>query len=363
MKCAQHVFCVSVKWLLVAVVLGGAGCGYIADKSRIKIATINGKSITRGDLEKVIREMSPDERPNIRTKGDVLKALQNYLDATLKNDLADKLREQGKLHVDRQIAEQVYRSKHPEEFLKMDNPQDYELTPQDLEYMKQEREYGIDEEVKRLEAEQAVYIAIGEAVQSGAMQVSDEEYQEEYELRKDELKHLEKAAFAGIVVPGSEQSSVDAAMSARARLAQGESLDAIAAALTEQGAVRVESGLENNPAEMKYAGFWQQASGAEPGTILGPIFIQGWVRVRQNAQGQEVAEPIPSGLLVCTLTDRVEPVQKSLEEAKQDLVGLILYSKMMDKLRKDANVQVFEDKLPDQSMYDTGQSLVSQSAG
>ncbi|MCC6485974.1 MAG: hypothetical protein IT364_00610 [Candidatus Hydrogenedentes bacterium] len=362
MKCAQRIFCASVKWLLVAVVLGGAGCGYIADKSRIKIATINGKAITRGDLEKVIREMSPDERPFIRTKGDVRKALQNYLDATLKNDLAEKLREQGKLHVDRQIAEQVYRRKHPEEFLKMDNPQDYELDVKDLEYMKQEREYGIDEEVKRLEAEQAVYIAIGEAVQSGAMQVSDQEYQEEYDLRKDELKHLEKAAFAGIVVPGSEQSSVDAAKSVRARLAQGESLDSIAAAFAAQGAIRVESGLENNPAEMKYAGFWQQASGAEPGAIMGPIFIQDWMRVRLNAQGQEVAEPIPSGLLVCTLTDRVEPIQKSLEEAKPDLVGLILYSKMMDKLRTDAKVEVFEDKLPDPSMYDTGQSLAGQPA-
>jgi len=349
-----------MKWVLVTVALAGLGCGYIADKGRIKIATINGEAVTRSDLERVIREMSPDERPIIRTKGDVRKALQNYLDATLKKDLAEKLKEQGKIHVDRKIAEQVYRQKHPEEFLKIERPEDYEMSPQDVAYMEQEREYGIDEEVKRLEAEQAVYTAINEAVQSGAMQVSDEEFEEEYNLRKADLKHFEKAAFVGVIIPGSEQASVEAAMGARSRLAQGESVDTIVASLAGQGAIRIETGLENDPAQFKYAGFWQQASGAEPGKILTPIFVQGWVQVRQNAQGQEVAEPIPSGLLVCTITDRVEPVQKTIEEAKPDLVGQLLYGKMMEKLRKDAGVEIFDDNLPDPSMYDTRQPLVTQ---
>ncbi len=349
-----------LMWTAIIIVLMGAGCGLIADKSRIKIATMNGEPITRGDLAKVIREMAPDERPIIRTKGDVRKALENYIDTTLKRQLAEKLKTEGKLHVDRAIAEQVYHVNHPDMFVKMSNPQDYDLTEQDLAYMEEERQFGIDEELARLEAEQAVYIRISEAVRNGTMQVSDAEYQEEYNLRKADLKHFEKIAFAGVLIPGSGEDSVGAATAVRGRFATGEDAETIAGAYRDRGARILVSGLENDPARPKYAGFWQQAAGAAPGDILGPIFITGWEMERVNAQGQRIPERLPDGLLVCKVTDHVPPIQKTLDEAKPDLVRHILYGKMMEQLGREAQVDIFEHNLPDPSVYETKRSIVTR---
>ena len=345
------------RWLWVAVLIG-AGCGYIADKDRIVIAKVDGEPITRGDLEKALRNMSSEERPIIRTKGDVLRALENYIDRKLKEELAETLRKEGKIHVDRDLARGIARAKHPEQFLEMTNPGDYELTQTDLEYMKQEQEYLIDDEVRRLEAEQAVYIRIGEAVEDGTLQPSEEEYQAEYELQKVNLEHHERIAFSGVLVPGSEGSSVGAAKAIRGRLAAGDSADDIARDYRDVNARTIASGLENDPTNPKYAGFWQQAHGAEPGDILGPIFITGWEAVRQNAQGQTVAEPLPDGLLVCKITDHVPAVPKTLEEAKPDLVRNILYARMMELLRKQHGVEIYENKLPDPSMYEASESIM-----
>jgi len=336
----------------------GAGCGFIADKDRIVIAKMDGESITRGDLEKAIRNMSSDERPMIRTKGDVRRALENYIDRKLKEQLAETLRAEGKIHVDRELAAQLARAKHPEQFLDMTNPGDYELDETDVRYMEEEREYLIDDEVRRLEAEQAVYVRIAEAVENGTLQPSEQEYQEEYEVRKESLKHYERIAFSGVLVPGSDDPSVRAATAIRGRIATGDSPDDIANDYREMNVQPIESGLENDPTMPKYAGFWQQASGAEPGDILGPIFVTGWQAARQNAQGQTVFAPLPDGLLVCKVTGHESAVQKTLEEAKPDLIQPILYGRMMDMLREQHGVEIYEDKLPDPSMYEAGESIM-----
>jgi len=346
------------RWLWLVVVLA-TGCGFIADKDRIRIAKIDDEYITRGDLAKVIREMAPDERPIIRTRGDVRRALENYIDRTLKEDLAEELREQGKVHVDRERARQVARARNPEQFLEIKNFEEYGREQGDEIYLKQEQEYLVDEEVRRLEAEQAVFVKIEEAVESGALRPSDEEFKAEYELRKEDLKHFERLAFEGILIPGSGEASVRAATAVRGQLASGEELEAIVDQYRDVSAQVLESGLEHNP-DPKYVGFWQQASGAQTGDILGPIFITGWEAIRQNAQGRTVAERLPDGLLVCRVTDFVPAVQKTLEEAKPDLIQDILYARMMDMLREQRGVEIYEDKLPDPSMYDTGQSIVQQ---
>lgn len=345
------------RWLWIVVLLG-AGCGFIADKDRIVIARMDGEPITRGDLEKALRNMASDERPIIRTKGDVRRALENYIDRELKEQLAETLRKEGKIHVDRDLARAIARAKHPEQFSVMPNPEDYDLDQGDVEAMKQEQEYLIDDEVRRLEAEQAVYIRIGEAVENGTLQPTEEQYRAEYELRKDDLQHHEQIIFSGVIVPGSDDASIGAATAIRGRLALGESPDDIARDYHELKAQAITTGLENDPANMKYAGFWQQASGAEPGGILGPIFVTGWEALRKNAQGQTIAEPIPNGLLVCKVTNHVPSEQKTLEEAKPDLIQTILYAQMMDLLRKEHGVEIYEDKLPDPSMYEAGESIM-----
>ena len=66
------------------------GCGMIADKDRIKVAKINDRYITRGDLYKVIREM-PDAERDIRTKGDMLRVLNRHIDELIKLPLSQEV--------------------------------------------------------------------------------------------------------------------------------------------------------------------------------------------------------------------------------------------------------------------------------
>ncbi len=345
---------------LSLVLILAAGCGYIADKDRIRIAKIDDEYITRGDLAKVIREMAPDERPIIRTRGDVLRTLENYIDQTIKEDLAEQLREQGKIHVDRELAREVARAKNPEQFLDIQNPEEYGGQAGDERYFKQEQEYLIDEEVRRLEAEQAVFVKIQESVESGALKPTEEEFQDEYEMRKDELKHFERLAFRGVLIPGSSETIVQAAAAIRGKLATGAEVEALVGEYGHLNAQVLESGLENDPMNAKYAGFWQQASGAQTGDVLGPIYITGWQAIRRNAQGNAVAEQLPDGLLVCRVTDHTSAIQKTLEEAKPDMLRDILYARMMELLRDQRGVEIYENKLPDPSMYESGQSIIQQ---
>jgi len=80
----------------------------IADKDRIKIARIKDEYITRGDLSKVIREMPDAERPEIRTKGDMLRVLNKHIDERIKlplgTEVEREMREQKKKQVVQGLA-------------------------------------------------------------------------------------------------------------------------------------------------------------------------------------------------------------------------------------------------------------------
>lgn len=345
-------------WLAVFALTWGAGCGYIADKDRIRIATLDGKAITRGDLTKILHDMDAEERPTIKTRGDLLKALQNSIDTRLKQELAKTLKDQGKIHVPRELAERLYLIKHPEQIGMMSNPEEYNLTPRDIEFMKQERELGIDEALAALEAEQAVAFRIEEAMKSGLIQIQDEEYQREYESRKHELKHYEKVGFRGVFVPASNPDANSIAASMVGRLHAGESIEVVAAAYADAKADILEAQLSNDPRNQKFAGFWQQAAETRPGDIVGPVFIQGWERGRADAQGKLISERLPDSMLVAQIVEEIPETQKTLEESKETLTPLILYAKVMDQLRKEHGVSIFEESLPDPSMYDTTRSSV-----
>ena len=84
-----------------------SSCFGIIDKDRRKIAMLNGKAITRGDFNKVLRDMSPETRPNIRTKGDVRSALQNYLDKEVRKKNAEDLVAATRITIPRQKAEVI----------------------------------------------------------------------------------------------------------------------------------------------------------------------------------------------------------------------------------------------------------------
>jgi hypothetical protein len=335
--------------VLVALV---PSCFFIVDKDRIRIANVNGKPVTRGDFDKVLRDMPPKKRPLIRTKGDVLTALQNYLDSLVRRKNAEDLLAQKKFFVPRELAEAVLRMREPELFVEIQNPNDYKLKEQDLAYMKQEREIRIDEMLRDLEDEQGVLFRIEQAVQQATIEISEDEYASEFEIRHGELNHPERVAFTGVLIPGTTPEARATATQVSHKLQGGSAPQDLAKEFAGANAQIIEAELPNDRSNPKFAPFWEQASGAQIGKVVGPIFIQNWTEATQDAQGKVTQRPYPNGMLTCVVTGRTEQTPKTLEESKPDLQRNILYAKVMDQLRKENGVQIFEDKLPDPGMYD-----------
>lgn len=330
-----------------------SSCGMIADKDRIKIATLNGKPITRGDFDKVLRDMSPKERPLIRTKGDLLTAVQNYLDKCVRYENAEQLVADKKIFVRRDLAEAILRVREPELFVDIQNPEDYKMKQEDMKYLEEDRQIRIDEMLKELEAEQGVLYRIDEAIQNSTITITEDEYKTEFDLRSAELMHPERLEFTGVLIPGATEEARAASVKAAQQLRAGTPPDDVVKEFADLKAQIIQAELANDPTKTKFAPFWQQAAGAQPGGVIGPIPIQGWTEATQDAQGKVTERPYPNGMLVCLITGRTEPTPKTLEEAKPELQHGILYGKVMEQLRKENGVQIFEDKLSDPGMYYT----------
>ena len=338
---------------LLSLLVALESCGFIANKDRIQIAVLNGKPITRGDFDKVIRDMPPGERPLIRTKGDVRKALQNYLDTEVRNKNAKDLLDQKKIFVPREIAATVLRMNKPELFIEMQNPEDYNWNEKDVAYMKEETQIQIDAMWEKLQAEAGVQYRIEQAMKEGLVTITDKEYEDEFAVRQGELKHFERVAFNGILVPGGSPEVRAAGTAIRNKLHANAAVADLVKEFEGVKAQSIESELENDPKKYKYASFWEQATKAKVGDVVGPIAIKGWVAAETDAQGKTVEKPYPDGVLVCVVTGRTDETPKTLEESKTDLQYNILYSKIMEQLRTENGVQVFEDKLPDPGVYDS----------
>ncbi|MCC6797807.1 MAG: peptidyl-prolyl cis-trans isomerase [Candidatus Hydrogenedentes bacterium] len=332
-----------------------SSCFGIIDKDRRKIAMFDGKAITRGDFNKVLRDMSPETRPNIRTKGDVRSALQNYLDKRVRHKNAEDLVATGRISIPRQMAEAVLRINKPEMFFKIENPEEYHMTEQDLKYMEEEREIRIDEMLKELEAEEGVLFRIDQAIKEQTIAVTDDEFQKEFELRKADLKHPERIAFSGVLIPGDSQEARAASAEATRKLRGGSPVQDVLNEYASAKAELIEAELEKDPTKVKFAPFWQQASGAQVNDVVGPIFIQGWTQATQDAKGTTSQREYPAGMLTIKVTGRTDETQQTLEEAKPRLQRSILYGKVMDQLRTENGVQIFEDNLDDPGMFDQRQ--------
>ncbi|MBN2309469.1 MAG: peptidyl-prolyl cis-trans isomerase [Candidatus Hydrogenedentes bacterium] len=344
----------SVFLILGVVGVLSAGCGLIADKDRIRIAKINDRYVTRGELSRVIREMPADERPRIVTQGDVLNALQNYIDHLVKQAAAAELKGEGKIHVPREDAAMLFDMRHPEYRVKVTNPQDYNLTQSDLQFWEQEREIGIDRVVKQILGEQAVAYLIREALNDGVLTITDEEYEKEYELRRFDLKNYERVTVRGVYFPEGHPEATSLAADAVKRMKSGETPEDVASQYTEAGAGILETQVVNDPRlAAKFGPFWEQASGADKDSVVGPVFIRGWVKQEMTIQGEVTQQQLPNAYFVCVVLNRTPETPKTLEQAKKDLQPSILYAKMMERLREQSRVEIYEDKLPDPSMYDT----------
>ncbi|MFP4172413.1 MAG: peptidyl-prolyl cis-trans isomerase [Candidatus Hydrogenedentota bacterium] len=327
------------------------GCGMIADKDRIVVAEMEGETITRGDLMEVIREKPPEERPVIRTREDLAEALQNHIDDEIKRRLGQRLEREGVISVPRERAEQVFAQSNPELMVDLPNPEEWGMDDAMLAAMQDEREFGIDRAHDRLLGEEAVMYRIRQALQHGNIAISEEEYEEAFRRREDQLRHPEELTVRGLFFPQTRPGVQALAAEARQQLDEGEDFEEVAERYEEEGGAQAvpRARLERDPrdpATQRYQAFWHTASGSEEGEIIGPVMVPS----PQMGQRQ-----LPDSFFVAEILERTPGEPKTLEEAREELQGPILYRKMMEQLRDEFEVTVYEDRLPDPALLDPEQ--------
>lgn len=326
------------------------GCGWIADKDRIVVARIGEDTITRGDIDRILRNMPDDERPIIQNKWDLQRMLNRYLDDRLKDQIAEELVAENKISVSRDAARANYLADNPENARVYDiqDPAQLGMTPQDIAAFKAEIEFGIDDVEKEMRREAAMQYLLREGVESGTLFVTPEEFEEEFALRERELINLEAIDFIAIRFPIEIPDAVMRAGEIRRMIDSGTPFEEIAAAVQKQNPNLVfESTFENNPGMPQFRTFWDAAHGAQEGAVLGPIFLPQHDLIGRDAQGQARVIQQPGAQLVLKVLDHRSERPKTLEEAKPELASGILYRKLLNRLRRDNRVEIYEDQLPD----------------
>ncbi|MFO7973098.1 MAG: peptidyl-prolyl cis-trans isomerase [Candidatus Hydrogenedentota bacterium] len=328
-----------------------ASCGNIVDKDRIRVAKIGDNYVTRGDLYRHLRLMSPEERPHINNRGDLLRVLENYIDEKLQKRVVDELLTEGELEAPpkEQIAK-LYDAQHPEMKINPENPEQFGMTEADVEAIQQKRQKGIEELRQQLLKQEAIVQAVQKAVEAEKIAISEKEYREEYEMRKNELFKPEKVTFRALIFPAQTSDAGPNSAEARKRLVKEEPWEKVAQSFTkERKAIPLQTTFTNT-GRPKFQSFWEQASGTQKGRILGPLIIEDWEMVTQAA-GNQPQRTALTGYLVAEVLESTPPAQKNIEEAKPDLAPAIYYVKFMKALREKHDVQIYEDRLPEPSLF------------
>ena len=337
--------------LILACVSMLGSCGNIVDKDRIRIAKIGDHYVTRGDLYRHLRLMSPEERPHINNRGDLLRVLEKYIDEQLQEQVANELLTEGTIEAppEEQVA-RLYDAQHPEENINPENPEQFGMTEADVEAIQQRRQKGIEELRQQLLKQEAVIQAVQKAVEAGEITISEEEYREDYEMRKNELFKPEKVTFRALVFPIQAPEAGPNSAEARKRLVKGDPWEDVAKTFTEARKALPLQTTFTNTGQLKFQSFWEQASGTQKGRILGPLIIEDWEMVTPGPGNQPQRTSL-TGYLVAEVLDITPPAQKSFEEAQPDLAPSIYYVKFMKALREKQNVGIYEDRLPEPSLF------------
>ena len=353
----------------VLLLLLCCGCGFIADKDRIKIAKINDRFVTRGELFRIIREMPDDERPAIRNKGDMLRVLKGYIDDEIKRREAAEVEAglEGQPLVAREAAKQRFFREHPEDsfadILDLESGEPLGLSDAQLIAMKEEIELRIDKVEEKMRGDAAVMRRAMERYKSGSLVISNEDYELEYNLRKADLKKLEWMEFEAFRFPTKMPVPTEAPMAVlspeeeaanvRRRLDAGESFEALKDEyLARNPGFVVYSEIENNPTLAKFRGFWLNASGCKKGDIIGPVYLPAYQVVGQpDAQGRQRVINMPSAFMVLKVLGHRPERSLTLDESKPTLAPSILMAKAMRQLREENGVEIYEDKLPDPALF------------
>jgi hypothetical protein len=349
--------------VLLGVTGSNSGCGMIAEPDRIVIAKLDGKNITRRMLLDIIYDMKDDERPIVRSRKDYLRVLNQHIDRQIKIPLGQQMANEGKLTINRDIAREKFFSESgdneeqyrhmwtvpvPKEGEETELMKIYNLRAVDIQAMKNIIEQETDRIVEEMQAEQAVQLLAMEAVQKGELTLDPEALQREYEVSKDTLRTYEGMTFLGLQFAVSDPQANEEAAKVRQRIDAGESFDKVLEEyLARDIRFGIESDIENNPSLTRFQMFWDQVSGAKEGDIFGPIYMPEYSRVRQDATGQSVQEIVPATYLVFKVLEYRPGRTLTIEEATPMLAGPIAYAAMMNRLREQHGVEVYEDKLPE----------------
>jgi hypothetical protein len=340
-----------------------AGCGAIADKERIVIATLDGAPITRGDLFEVIRNMDDAARPNIRNRGDLLRVLNAYIDRQVKKplgkELDEKLPEEQKEQLMAQAREQVFlenEDKNYRQVYAMEPPADgkatpamesYNITVNGLLNMKALIDDMAEVRYEINLGDYAVDLRAVEAFRAGEIAATPDELRNEYTFRKEEFQTFEWMEFQAIRFPASDDGAAAAAQ-LRQKLAAGAPFEeAFNEALQEDPQKVLISEIENNPTLTRFQSFWRNASGAKKGEIVGPVFLPAYTQQVQMKSGEVANVQMPDAFLVLEVLDHRPARIMTIEEAQNQLLPPILHVKMLERLREERGVEIYPDQLPD----------------
>lgn len=330
-------------------------CGMMVDTDRIVVARMDGEPIRRGDLNRIIRAMTDEERPIIQNRGDLLRTLNRHIDGLIKGELGRRLREEGKIQIPREQAEAVYFERHPEyrSIRAMKDPESLGYSPKEFEAFKQQVEYEIDDIESSLYADASILYAAAEAFQSGTLVVGDEEYQAEYNLRKEGIISLERISFSAFRFLAAMPDAGERAATVRRRLDDGEYFETLVEEFraSNPDSLLPNSVMENNPAVPKFANAWVTLHGAEVGRIYGPLFLPEYDLQAQLTDGSTQVQTFPAAFLVLRVESHTPAQVQTLEAAKPSLLPFILVGKMMKRLREERGAEVFPDKLPNPAGY------------
>jgi hypothetical protein len=315
-----------------------------------KVAEMNGEVINAGDLMRVIRNMADGERPLIQNKSDLRRALDKYIDDTIKDEIAETLLAEGRIQPNTELATAIYFEKNSEYEVLWRSSANLDALARNLNYKKAEIdvlvyaiELGIEAEEYILLREQALDYVRNVALSEGALSVTQDEYDADYAMRKDELIYFESIDFRAIRFPATLDDASGQAHRIVQRIKAGEPFgDIFKDYKSEDAASVIEAAFENDPAVEKFKLFWGRVTGSKVGDIIGPIFLPPYTDIFEGR-----AVPMPGAFLVLEVLARDDRRQKSAQEARDDMATGILSQKMMQRLREEHGVAIFPEGLPD----------------
>lgn len=365
--------------LLLAAVLA-AGCGMIADQDMKVLAQyVDGDGnlieFRQADLFQHLRKMDDDKRPRIRQKDDYRRVIEKYIDNAIKRELARQMRDEGLPEVSRDYArEQFFRQSGDDEQMyrtiwRLNVDADngvtglmttYKLTPEHVRRAKEMIELETDDLIEEIQAEMAVALLARKALEAGELTVPEEDLEREYELQKNDLEYalahdqpgnellrFEQIEFRGFRFPAGTDEGRAEASAVRERIDNGEDFDAIVDEyLVKNPSVVAESVIENNPDSQPFRNFWMNASGAQPGDILGPVFMPEFTQQGMDAQGRPMQRTVEESFFVFKVLNHREAGVLTFEEAKPRLRMPLLYNAEMERLREEHEVVIYEDRIP-----------------